>query len=419
MTEKITVIKEENRTVKLLISGTGNVYIEKEKEDSFKITADKLSSIASEEKTLELKKEDAINEANKLIYKQLAAKLEKSIRAENLVLLTGAGASKECGGPSMANLWKATSEDNSISSDWKKLLVSVGYKPEVGKENLEELLSNLQTITHAHEINNTQGEDFTKIIEKIERKILEECKKVKITDKSSHVRFLTRILKGRSVSSQRLKVFTLNYDSAFEQAGDKIEAVVIDGFLFSHSKSFKSSEFDLDIVQRERSRIHNEENFYSKVFHLYKMHGSIDWESDKNGIITKDENTTDPALVYPNSSKFEKSFEMPFFEMISRFQGILRKENTTLFIIGYGFGDGHINRIIEESIRNNLNLEVFIVKPTIEDGNIDEYIEAVEKGSMNVHLISNTFEQFSSGLPDVKIGNRSLKDENKYEEKSI
>lgn len=413
---------QEKNDVSILISGTGNIYIKKEAESSFKINSDKSPASSMAQENFE-SEEKARNKVNQLVYKQLATRLEKSIRTENLVLLTGAGSSKECGGPSMADLWKKTSEDTTITSDWKKLLESAGYKPETGKENLEELLSNLQTINNAHEINKNKGDDFSGIIKKIEGIILRECKKVDIKNESSHVRFLKRILKGRSTSSSRLKVFTLNYDTAFEQAGEKIGAVVIDGFLFSFNKIFKSTEFDLDIVQRERSRIHYEENFYDKVFQLYKLHGSIDWKSDKTtGIISKDSTTVEPVLVYPNSSKFEKSFEMPFFEMVSRLQTVLRKENTTLFIVGYGFGDRHINRIISESIKNNLNLEIFVIKPTLDNLKMNEYIEDINKGSMNIHLIGNTFEEFSSGLPDVQIGGLFSDDENngsKYEKKSI
>lgn len=397
--------------IRLLISGVGNISIEKESETSFKVTTDKSAQV--EDKTCSTL-EEAKKHANTLLYKQLAKKFEKSIRSENLVLLTGAGASIECGGPSMLGLWKIVSEDTSITTDWGALSTSAGYAPETGKENLEELLSRLQTLTRAYEINSGNGSDFGETITKIEAKILEECKKVKIEDGSSHIRFISRILKGRSTSSPRLKVFTLNYDTAFEQTGDKIKAVVLDGFLLS--KNFKSVEFDLDIVQRERSRIHNEENFYSKVFHLYKMHGSVDWDSSgetiqKNGI------PSNPALIYPNSSKFEKSFEMPFFEMVSRLQSILRKENTTLFVVGYGFGDEHVNRIIREAIKNNLNLEIFIVKPNLSDDRLLSYIEEITKGSKRIHLLGNTFDELSAGLPDVKIG-ESLFEESK-DEKSI
>jgi hypothetical protein len=88
--------------------------------------------------------------------------------------------------------------------------------------------------------------------------------------------------------------------------------------------------------------------------------------------------------------------------------------------VGYSFGDGHVNRIISESIRNNLNLEIFIVKPNVSDKKLADYVQDVEKGSGNIHLISSTFEQFSSGLPDVKNGGLFSEETNDdYEKKSI
>ena len=148
--EQIISKVPEIETFKVLVSGMGSVHIKKEREGVFMIASD---AFPDEEKT-EFSEEEAKNKANQLVYKQLANKLEKSIRAENLVLLTGAGTSKECGGPSMADLWRITSEDKEITLNWNKLLESAGYKPESGKENLEELLSNLQTITRAYKINN-------------------------------------------------------------------------------------------------------------------------------------------------------------------------------------------------------------------------------------------------------------------------
>lgn len=183
---------------RILISGTGNINIKKESEDSFKVVADK--SLQVEDKTLATL-EEAKKHANTLIYKQLERKFEKSIRSENLVLLTGAGASIECGGPSMLGLWKIVSEDASITTDWGALSTSAGYAPETGKENLEELLSRLQTLTRPYKINNRNGSDFGETIEKIEAKILEECKKVKIGDSSSR-------RKTRLLSSIRLSVFS-------------------------------------------------------------------------------------------------------------------------------------------------------------------------------------------------------------------
>lgn len=397
--------KQENTSTSnlhVLISGTGDISVEPVN-DKFRILSGK--HIHSTEENEHNSEAEARSAAIDMMYVQLKAKFEKSIRSENLVVLTGAGSSVECGGPSMKQLWGNVSEDKDITEDWDSFIKSAGYHPESGKENLEQLLSNLQTITRSNEIDASNGHNFTQEIKKIETRIVQECKKVNVSSTSPQVRLLSRILKARGAASNRLKVFTLNYDTAFEQAATDLAAVFIDGFLFSYNKSYNSTEFDLDIVQRERSRIHFEENFYSKVFHLYKIHGSIDWSLDsENANIIKDSTTIDPLLIYPNSSKFEKSFEMPFFEMLSRLQTTLRKENTTLFVIGYGFGDQHINRIIMEAVKNNLNLEVFVVKRTLKGDDIDLFKQMIQKGSMNIHLVGSSFDRFASGLPDVSVG---------------
>src|SRR5690606_29025258 len=97
---------------------------------------------------------------------------------------------------------------------------------------------------------------------------------------------------------------------------------------------FSGRYFDYDIVNRENSRIKQEESFVAKVFHLYKLHGSLNWER-KNEDVILSEKTDNPLVIYPASEKYESSYEQPYFEMMSRFQQSLRKENTVLYVIGF------------------------------------------------------------------------------------
>ncbi|MCI0446485.1 SIR2 family protein, partial [bacterium] len=76
----------------------------------------------------------------------------------------------------------------------------------------------------------------------------------------------------------RAKLFTINYDTLFEQACRQEAIIVIDGFSFSYPREFDGRNYDYDLVIREGSRIRDEENFVNKVLHLYKMHGSIEWK---------------------------------------------------------------------------------------------------------------------------------------------
>jgi hypothetical protein len=197
--------------------------------------------------------------------------------------------------------------------------------------------------------------------------------------------------------------------------------VVIDGFCFNEKRIFNSTDFDLDIVQRENSRIHKEENFYDKVFHLYKMHGSVTWQLEGREIKKLDKSQIkeddEPLLIYPNASKFEESYQMPFYEMISRFQISLRATNTTLMIIGYSFGDAHVNRMIEEAVDSNLSLKVIVVDPNVdgektkeeESENLKNMLINHAKNSARIMFFGATFKDFVKELPEISYENEREK----------
>ena len=50
--------------------------------------------------------------------------------------------------------------------------------------------------------------------------------------------------------------------------------------------------------------------------------------------------------------------------MMSRFQAELRTDNALLIIIGYSFGDKHINSMIFEALELNHSLQMVIVDPS-------------------------------------------------------
>ena len=301
--------------------------------------------------TRKIKDDDPGAEENITTF--LRDKLKYSLRSENLIVLSGAGSSIGFGGKTMPQIWDLVEKDIPA---FLEVLKHVNYTDEQKKlKNLENLLSVLQIEKQNLE---NKGEDAAKIsgyIDSIESKILSECA-FALPESAPHDFFLRKLLKARKNIDPRIKIYNLNYDMSFETASDRIGAVLIDGFSFSQRQIFNPSTYDLDIVYREKSRIHSEESFFTKVLHLYKIHGSVSWSKDDKGFISKEKGPiSDPkkaVLIYPNSSKFERSYEMPFFELVSRFQNSLRKENTTLLIIGYSFNDDHINRILREAIKS-------------------------------------------------------------------
>lgn len=364
--------------------------------------------------------ENKIEERTKGI---IETECKEALKSENLVILTGAGSSIDGGGKSVKQIWEEIFENAAnqkkldldkvlklISSNIKKIKEEVFYK----NNNLEELLSRLEIERKARKNKGENSKEISNEIKEINSQIKDLCSETN-SDPKTHKDFLTKILSARKKTSPRAKIFTLNYDTFFEDAASEIKAVVIDGFCFNEKRIFNSTDFDLDIVQRENSRIHKEENFYDKVFHLYKMHGSVSWKLENREIKKLDKAEIDePLLIYPNASKFEESYQMPFYEMISRFQISLRATNTTLMIIGYSFGDNHINRMIEEAVDSNLSLKVIVVdidvqvvevvdgeKPKKEHENLKNRLINHAKNSARIIFFGATFKDFVEELPQI------------------
>lgn len=367
--------------------------------------------------------EDKVDEA----YRKLRKKFQQWMLPENLIVLSGAGTSivlgndgkdldsngKRYTGKSVWKIWlvvKDGAQDIDIPTLLKQFdLYDEKEKKESDNFNLEILLSKLETFVSANQ--NSSEETMKKLVGDCEnlKKVIVDTLKIEcellLHDTAPHPNMLRTILSARKRSQSRLKIFTLNYDTLFEQAAERVNATIIDGFSFTRTPTFNGSNYDLDVVRRERSRIHHQENYEEKVFHLYKMHGSLDWERANDKVVRRQDFTAEPLIIPPSAHKFEQSYEMPFFEMMSRFQQVLRKENTVLLIIGYSFGDGHINRVIIEALESNLNFEVIIVSPTITKDSNNETVkklhQKIDSGQTNITLIGDTFQRFTQAMPTI------------------
>ena len=242
------------------------------------------------------------------------------------------------------------------------------------------------------------------VIKKIEDVIKTNCT-LKLPENAPHTIFIEKITK-RKVTLPRAKIFTLNYDTLFEQAGRKKNFTIIDGFSFSHPRTFSGRNFELDIVSRNSSRVKEEDNFIQKVFHLYKPHGSVDWTNEENQIIQKNE-PDKSLMIYPKDSKYESSYEQPYFEMMSRFQQNVRNENTLLICIGFSFNDKHIVTAIVEALEQNPGFQLMVVNKGIDNWSksFNPIFEAA-KIHNNIVLVDEVFEDFARCYPDLKSYNQ-------------
>jgi len=331
---------------------------------------------------------------------------------ENIVVLSGSGTSVGVGvgerlGKTMSGLWKSVVDKLGFAKlqDFAKK-IKFDFLDEMNTD-LEALLS--KAILSQTFLNNSRVE---KTIREIEAIIQEQCS-LELPENAPQLAFL-RKLTARKLKYSRVKIFTLNYDLLFEQAASKGGYVIIDGFSFSYPRLFNGINFDYDIVARNTNRPQSEENFVAKVIHLYKPHGSLDWEKVKTSNdeehVIKSSNPRNPLMIYPSNTKFEHSYEQPYFEMISRFQQELRTKNTLLFVIGFSFYDKHIKAMIYEALNVNPSITVVVISPSVKEEDAFTDLKAKADIMGNIYLISETFQNFVKYYPSSDIYDYSSKE---------
>ncbi|PKA99661.1 SIR2-like protein [Flavobacteriaceae bacterium MAR_2009_75] len=382
---------------------------------SFKNGTEEVENVFIDGKIHDFKNED---NPNKMAY-SLAAKRKMyeqflNHQFENLNILTGAGSSVNIGKGNKGRLLSQLWDDVSASLTEPILnkfceLVHYTDKEQNGEytKNLEKLLS-IANVAKDYVVDTPPQEEedgyevikIPDIITKIEEIIRDKCS-LDLPENSPHKDFLEKITK-RKVTAPRVKIFTLNYDTFFEQAGRRSNYTIIDGFAFSLPRSFSGRNFDIDIVSRNSSRVKEEDNFIQKVFHLYKPHGSIDWERDGDNIYQK-AGVKFPLMIFPKDSKYESSYDQPYFEMMSRFQQSLRDENVLLICIGFSFSDKHIVTAIIEALEQNPSFQLFVANKGIDEtsDNFKPFFEAAKKYN-NIALVDEEFLEFAKYFPDLR-----------------
>ena len=168
---------------------------------------------------------------------------------------------------------------------------------------------------------------------------------------------LVRKLLTRPLNLKRINLFTLNYDTLVEQAADSTGTVLLDGFVGTQRRIFRPESYEQDLyfpAETTEGRVHR----FDRVLHLYKLHGSVTWTAgqptmaDPYGVRSSvfDPNGTQPLLIYPTPAKYGESLGLPYAELFRRFSGAVARPQSVLLVIGYGFGDEHVNTIIRQAL---------------------------------------------------------------------
>lgn len=328
----------------------------------------------------------------------LVDELGAILNAETLVVLAGSGTSlgiRQVDGskkaPSMGALWDDVSQLAEFEEVSGRLNADL-----VASKNLEHVLSDAQA---RHAV--APDVDLAAFISAAEAVVLTRCSFVNDdTDVNAHELFLRKVAR-RSVRLQRTQLFTTNYDLAFEIAAQRARFNVIDGFGYG-GREFDGGSFDLDYVRR---RPHEQLALEPSVFHLLKLHGSVDW-SLNGDVIGKVSGTPErPVLIYPSAAKYQLSYQQPYLEFMSRFQIALRQPDIGLIVVGFGFNDDHLNAPIEAALRSNIGLRATIVTPGARaqdrSGSIAWIEDLIERGDRRLSMFTGTFDDLVKHLPEA------------------
>ena len=170
-----------------------------------------------------------------------------------------------------------------------------------------------------------------------------------------------------------------------EAAADDLRVRYSTGFIGTVEPKFDSSAYALDLYypgEVAEGRVQR----FDKFFHLYKLHGSVDWRRKSQGELIRADSRSlphwtdwqewerndkldflrggaeDAVAILPTESKYLQSIGMPYAHLFRALDSHLKTPQTFFLILGYGFGDEHINRIIDEALTNP-GLVVLIVDP--------------------------------------------------------
>ena len=256
------------------------------------------------------------------------------------------------------------------------------------------------------------------------------------SDIAPQLAFLSKLV-ARDSNLGRTHLFTLNYDTLFEQALELLGIQYFDGFTGRAAARFDPSVYGLDVYypgEVAEGRVRR----FDKFLHFYKLHGSIHWFEQDGEMRARhpdlapftsyaakssaDKATSLAALadhapsvgILPTANKFAQTLTMPYAHLFRSFQVRLGIPQTFLLVLGYGFGDDHVSRIIENALINP-SLVMLVIEPNPASPVIDRIRRYKDLGKRAFVLCPTeaafpaakfkyaTFDDFArSVMPDVQ-----------------
>lgn len=254
---------------------------------------------------------------------------------------------------------------------WEQLL-----EENVGRPNIEDILSRVRGLRDYAGSGEVRGLNKT-VLDKLEEKICNEikgCMNKELPDRLTPYHNLA-VWIGAIDRSEPVEIFTTNYDLLMEEALEDLRIPFFDGFVGSRQPFFDPYAIEADKLPPRWAR-------------LWKIHGSVNWRSgnvDGNFKVWRtDAEKGGDVVIHPSHLKYDQSRKMPYLAMMDRLRKFLSTPSSALIIVGYSFGDQHLNDVIVQGLQGTPSAAVFALMY----GDIGNHSNAVslarERGNLSL-----------------------------------
>ena len=260
-------------------------------------------------------------------------------------LLLGAGVSKACGLPNIQD----------ITNKVRAKITNLNFINLIeDKDTVEDFLNKIQQLKGLlqsdKEINKLKRDDINTIEKTIKEEIFNE-----LSIDVSFENFYKLVLWINYINRDYEKeIFTLNYDLLVENALEKASLPYFSGFVGNVRPFFITDSVD------DFQGIYVKQSWIK----LWKLHGSLNFVKDSDDKIYIDNNGSNKSenlLIYPSMDKYLSSRKAPFISYLDRLRKYLIDKEKIVFVLGYSFGDAHINEVIVNGLNNNHRLSVIVL----------------------------------------------------------
>ncbi|WP_165870283.1 SIR2 family protein [Albibacterium bauzanense] len=257
-------------------------------------------------------------------------------------LLLGAGVSKACGLPNIEDITKLAIA-GITNANFIKILDD--------KDTVENILNKTQQLRillkSGKEINSLKEQDILDIEKAIKKIIFDELS-IEIDTDNFYKLVLWLNFINRDYEKE---IFTLNYDLLVEKALEKASLPYFSGFIGNVKPFFITDSVD------DFQGVYVKQSWVK----LWKLHGSLNFVKDISDKIYIDNSGIESAenlLIYPSMDKYLSSRKAPYISYLDRLRKYLIDKEKIVFVLGYSFGDDHINEVIVNGLNNNHRLSV-------------------------------------------------------------